>query len=93
MIDRNNANWLNIFAIINVILCIVASIIIFINYSTMDVIENYEYISGTHTETVINWIGIIGGAATLLFGITQYFMLKTIIDIHDMLEENNGQGI
>ena len=92
MINRNNAYWLNILAIINLVICIIATVIIFINYSTMEVMENYEYISGTHTETVINWIGIIGGAATLLFGITQYFMLKTIIDVHDMVEEINGQG-
>ena len=92
MINRNNAYWLNILAIINLVICIIATVIIFINYSTMEVMENYEYISGTHTETVINWIGIIGGTATLLFGITQYFMLKTIIDVHDMVEEISGQG-
>lgn len=87
--NRNNADWLNIFAVINIILCIIASIIIFVNYSTMEVIESYEYISGTHTETVINWIGIVGGIATLLFGFTQYFMLETIIDIHDLAEETS----
>ena len=87
--NRNHAYWLNIFAIINVVLCIIASIIIFVNYSTMEVIEGYEYMSGTHTETVINWTGIIGGIATLILGLTQYFMLETIIDIHDLAEETS----
>ena len=31
--NRNHAYWLNIFAIINIVLCIIASIIIFINFS------------------------------------------------------------
>lgn len=84
---KNHAYWLNVFAIINIVLCIIASIFIFVNYSTMEVVESYEYISGTHTETVINWVGVIGGIATLLFGLTQYFMLETIIDIHDLVEE------
>lgn len=87
--NRNHAYWLNIFAIINVVLCIIASIIIFVNYSTMEVIEGYEYISDTHTETVINWTGIIGGIATLILGLTQYFMLETIIDMHDLAEETS----
>ena len=88
--NRNHAYWLNIFAIINIVISIIASVFIFVNYSTMEVIESYEYIAGTHTETVMNWIGIIGGIAILLFGFTQYFMLKTIIDIYDTVEENNG---
>lgn len=86
-INRNNAYWLNILAIINIVLSIIASITIFINYSTMEVIEDYDYISGTYTETVINWIGIIGGIAVLITGFTIYFTLKTIIDIHNMTEE------
>lgn len=87
--NRNHAYWLNIFAIINIVLCIIASIIVFINYSTSEVITNYSYISKTTTETTINWIGIIAGISILILGFTQYFMLETIIDIHDLAEETS----
>lgn len=87
---KNNAYWLKIFAIVNIVLSIIASIIIFVNYSTIDVIKEYDYISGTYTETVINWIGIIGGIAVLIMGFTIYFTLRTIVDIHNMTEEINN---
>lgn len=81
---RNHSFWLNVLAIINIILCIMASIVIFINYSTT---SNYDYITGTSTEIEINWVGIIGGIAVLITGLTVYFTLETIIDIHDMTEK------
>lgn len=85
--NRNHAYWLNIFAIINIILCIIASVIVFINYSTSEVITDYSYISETTTETTINWVGIIGGISILTLGLTQYFMLETIVDIHDLAKK------
>ena len=88
---KNNAYWLNIFAVINIVLSLIASIAIFVNYSTMEVIKEYDYISGTYTETVVNWIGIIGGIAILIMGFTIYFTLKTIIDIYNMTEEINNK--
>lgn len=88
--NRNHAYWLNIFAIINIVLCIIASIIIFINFSTSEIVTDYSYISGSTTETVINWVGIIGGISVLILGLTQYFILETIIDIYDMVEETNN---
>lgn len=87
--DRNHAYWLNIFAVINIILCIISSIIVFINYSTTEVVKDYNYLTGTSTETVINWLGILGGIAILITGFTIFFTLETIIDIHDMTEEIN----
>lgn len=83
---RGPAYWLNIFAKINIILCIVVAVIIFINYSSIEVTESYNYIAGTYTETETNWIGIISGIAVLFFGFTQYFLLETIVDIHDIVE-------
>lgn len=86
---KDHAYWLNIFAIINIILCIITAIIIFINYSTIEVPESYDYITETYVETTTNWIGIISGIAVLFFGFTQYFLLETIVDIHDMTEDIN----
>lgn len=88
--NRNHAYWLNIFAIINIVLCIIASIVIFINFSTSEIVTDYSYISGSTTEAVTNWVGIIGGISVLILGLTQYFILETIIDIYDMVEETNN---
>lgn len=67
--SRNNAYYLNILSITNLIISIVGAILIWINYYK-DYYDN------------INWIGIIGGIAVLIGGLTLFFLLRTITDIY-----------
>lgn len=84
---RNHAYWLNAFAIIDLIISIIASIIVFINYSTIEITDKI----GASSEIAINWIGILGGIGIFITGLTTYFLLETIVDIYDMTEENAGR--
>lgn len=77
-----SADCLNVMANINLILSIMSSIAIWFYFSTTEITKNYTYISGTYTEKVINWYGILGGVAILFTGFTIYFLLKTIVDIY-----------
>lgn len=79
---KTNADYLSIFSVINLIITIIGSIIIWINFSTTKIVKEYSYISGNYTETIINWYGIIGGIALLIVGFTIFFLLRTIIDIY-----------
>lgn len=76
--ERTYADCLNFFSNLNLIITIVSSIAIWINFSTI------EYKSG-YSE--INWYGIVGGAVTLIIGLTFVFLLKTIVDIYKKVKE------
>lgn len=85
---KTNADYLSIFSVINLIITIVGSIIIWINFSTTKIVKEYSYISGSYTETVVNWYGIAGGFVILISGFTIFFLLRTIIDIYyETIEE------
>lgn len=76
-IKKTNADFLNIMAYINIILSIIATVIIWVNFSTI------EYRSG-YTET--NWYGVFGGIGILIAGFTLFFLLKTVVNIYDKIE-------
>ena len=69
-----NADALNFMAVINIIISIVGAITVWSNFGT----TRYE-------ET--NWFGIIGGLAILIVGFTQFFLLKTVVDIYDKVDK------
>lgn len=69
-----NATFLNIFAYIDIIVSIIGTILIWINYSISDITKE------------INIIGIATGLAVLIGGFTLFFLLKTIVDICWRLE-------
>lgn len=82
-----SADCLNIMANLNLILSIISAIIIWFCFSTTEITKNYTYISGTYTDKVINWYGILGGVAILFTGFTLFFLLKTIVDIYYEVEK------
>lgn len=84
--SRNNANYLNIMAYINIVLSIVGAISIWVCFSTVEVTKKYTYSSGTYTDQVINWYGIFGGLGILIVGFTLFFLLKTLCDIYWKVE-------
>lgn len=84
---RSYADCLNFMANANIVLSIIGAICIWLNFSTIEVVKNFNYISGTYTDTVINWYGIIGGIAVLIAGITIFFLLKTVVDIYWEVEK------
>lgn len=71
--DKNNAYYLNILSIVNLVISIVGAILIWINYYK----DYYDD---------INWIGIAGGIAVLIGGFTLFFLLRTIIDIYNKVK-------
>ena len=71
--DKTNAYYLNILAIINLVISIIGAIFILANYYK-DYYDN------------VNWIGIIGGVAILIGGFTIFFLLKTVIDIFNKVK-------
>lgn len=73
---KTNADYLNFMAIINIILSIIVTLAIWINY-------------GTTRYDELNWVGILSGIAVLIAGFTLYFLLKTVIDIYDKIEVEN----
>lgn len=68
-----NADALNFMAVINIIISIVGAITVWSNFGE----TKYD-------ET--NWFGIIGGLAILIVGFTQFFLLKTVVDIYDKMK-------
>ena len=68
VVNKDNAYYLNIFSIINLVISVVGAILVWTNFYK-DYNDN------------INWIGIIGGVAILIGGFTLFFLLKTIVDI------------
>lgn len=75
---------------INIMLSIIGAILIWVNFSTMEVTKESifkNYSSGHYTATVINWYGVIGGIAVLIVGFTLFFLLKTIVDIYKEVEK------
>lgn len=84
---RTNADCLSVMANINIILSIIGAIAIWCNFGTTEELHKGTYLSGSYTETVANWLGIIGGIAVLIGGFTLFFLLKTIVDIYRRVEE------
>lgn len=88
--ESTNADRLNVMANINIMLSIIGAILIWVNFSTMEVTKESifkNYSSGHYTATVINWYGVIGGIAVLIVGFTLFFLLKTIVDIYKEVEK------
>lgn len=83
---KTNADYLNFMAIINIVLSIIGAITIWVNFSTIEYTTTSKYATPV---TDINWYGILGGIGILIIGFTVFFLLKTIIDIYDKVE-NNG---
>ena len=81
--ERTNADILNFMAVVNIIIFIVGAIIIWCNFATTEVFHKATYLREGYTETIVNWGGIIGGIAILIVGFTQFFLLKTVVDIYD----------
>jgi len=81
--DGNNAERLNVMAYINLILSIIGAICIWINFSKIEVLGKYDYITGEYSKTTqTNWYGIFGGIGVIIAGLTLFFLLKTIVDIY-----------
>lgn len=81
--SSNNAKYLGIFANINLIISIIASIYVWFNYSIIIIEKKSDILIKTTSETIINWFGILGGFGILISGLTLYFLLKTVIDIYN----------
>lgn len=73
-----NADCLNFMSVINIVISIIGAIIVWANFSTITYARGYS-------ET--NWFGVIGGLAILIVGFTQFFLLKTVVDIYDKEEK------
>lgn len=82
-----NADKLNIMANVNIIISIVGAFLLWCNFSTIEITKKYTYTSGTYTDTVINWYGILGGVGILIAGFTLFFLLKTVADIYWEVEK------
>jgi len=62
-------------AFINIVLSIIATILIWINFSVSKITDE------------INLLGITGGIAVLITGFTLFFLLRTIVDIYRKVEK------
>ena len=88
MSEGSNADRLNIMAYINLILSIIGAICIWINFSKVEVVGKYNYITRDYAKsTVTNWYGIFEGIGVLIAGLTLFFLLKTIVDIYWKVEK------
>lgn len=67
-----NADCLNLMATINIVLSIIGAITVWANY-------------GMTKYSDFNWIGIASGIGILIAGFTVFFLLKTVVDIHDKI--------
>lgn len=81
--ERTNADYLNFMAVVNIIISIIGAITVWCNFATTEVFYKATYLRESYTETTANWGGIIGGIAILIVGFTQFFLLKTVVDIYD----------
>lgn len=77
-----SADCLNVMANINIILSIIGTILIWVNFGTTEITHKGTYFSSGYTENIANWYGIFGGIAILIAGFTLFFLLKTIVDIY-----------
>lgn len=68
---RTNADILQIFAYINIIIAIIGAIFVWVKFSFITV----------NGKDVINWFGILGGVGIIISGLTLFFLLRTIVDI------------
>ncbi len=85
--EKCNADILNVFANINLIISIIVAIFIWIRFSVIEKIGEYNFIKGEYAKTAeINWCAILGGIGIIFSGLTLYFTLKTIIDIFDKVD-------
>ncbi len=74
MEKKTNADYLNFMANLNIVLSIIGTIAIWVNFGMTEYDE-------------FNWIGIISGIAVLIAGFTLFFLLQTIIDIYEEVEK------
>lgn len=74
---RTNADKLEILAHINLIITIIGAVFVFINCSIVSISE----------EDTINWIGMLIGIGIIITGLTLFYLLKTIIDIYNEIDE------
>ena len=72
-----NAEWLGIMAVINLVICILATIAIWV---APFILEEEFFIF--EDKGGINVPAVILGIGVLISGFTQYFLLKTIQDIY-----------
>lgn len=82
IIEGTNAHKLSIMANINLIACIITSIILIVP-NLLDLSAMINGISSNNSS----WITIILSLGTLIIGFTVYFLLKTIGDIYYKVEK------
>lgn len=75
--SRSNADKLNIFAYINLIISVICAILVWINFS-------FTSVGG---KNVINWFGILGGIGIIISGLTIFYLFRTIVDIYYEVEK------
>lgn len=80
--SRTNADILNFMANLNITLTIISSIVIWLKFSTVEMVSKYGI-----ATTEMNWYGIIGGFGIFISGFTLFFLLKTIVDIYYEVEK------
>ena len=74
--ERTNADKLEIFAYINIVIAIISAIIVWVKFSFISV----------NGKDVINWFGILGGAGIVISGLTLFYLLRTIVDIFNEID-------
>lgn len=74
-----NADKLNIFANIILIIGIIISVLIFICFSTTKVLSDPTL---ELYRSEINWIGIISSIISFISTLSFYYLCKTIVDIY-----------
>ena len=85
---QSNAEVLKVLAILSLILSIVAAIVIWVKFSTIEVIGEYSYtLNDFKRTTETNGVAIAGGFATIYGGIVLYFALATIVDIFNKVDK------
>ena len=85
---NNYSKVLNILANISLIIFIIVSICIFVQFSTTEVQVGYNIFTEKNVmKTEINWYGIIAGLSSLFSGIILFFTLKSIVNINKKVDE------
>ena len=74
--ENTNADKLQILAYINIVIAIISAIIVWIKFSFISI----------NGKDAVNWFGIIGGICLLITGLTIFYLLKTIVDIYNEID-------
>lgn len=87
-IGGTRANTLSMLAKINLVISFISSIVVWIAFSTVEIMGDYDYILKKYeTTTVTNWYAIFGGIGIIFMGILIYYTLMTIVDIFEKVDK------